>query len=99
MRARSLARARILSSQVFVPIEWNIAAMDGRVSKRRAMDLTVECPHCRCCDFIRSANPRRDEWVTCVSCSIRFRYGELEDRATKSVRALLSRLFPAMALD
>ena len=63
------------------------------------MDLSIECPHCRCRDFIRSANPRRDEWVTCGGCSLKFHFGELEDRAAQSVRAMLAQAFPSMALD
>jgi hypothetical protein len=63
------------------------------------MDLSIECPHCRCREFIRSANPRRDEFVTCSSCSIRFHYGELEDRATQAVRAMLAQAFPGTVWD
>jgi transposase-like protein len=63
------------------------------------MDLNIECPHCRSGNFIRTANPRRDEAVVCSSCNTPYSYGELEDRATQSARALLATAFPTMALD
>jgi hypothetical protein len=63
------------------------------------MDLSIECPRCHGGDFIRTANPRRDEPVVCPGCDIAYRYGELEDRAVQSARALLARTFPSMALD
>lgn len=61
------------------------------------MDLSIECPQCRSGDFIRTANPRRDEPVVCSGCNTAYRYGELEDRAVQSAQALLERAFPRMA--
>lgn len=63
------------------------------------MDLSIECPNCHGSDFIRTANPRRDETVVCSACSSTFAFGELEDRAADFARALLARAFPGMALD
>ena len=63
------------------------------------MDLSIECPRCHGGDFIRTANPRSDEPVVCYGCDTAYRYGELEDRAVQSARALLARTFPSMALD
>lgn len=63
------------------------------------MNLGIECPRYRASEFIRAANPRRDERVTCARCGAEFRYGELEDRAAQSARELLARVFPTMQLD
>lgn len=63
------------------------------------MDLSIQCPHCRSRDFIRTAHPRRDEPVVCTFCNTAFHFGELEDRAAQSARALLAQAFPGMALD
>lgn len=63
------------------------------------MDLSIQCPQCRGGNFVRSANPRRDESVTCASCGSQFHYGELEDRAMQSTRELLAKAFPTMQLD
>jgi len=63
------------------------------------MNLSIECPNCRSRDFIRTANPRRDEPVVCAACATAFHFGELEDRAAQSARALLAQAFPSMALD
>lgn len=62
------------------------------------MDLTIECPDCRGRQFIRTADPRRDETVTCGTCAAEFHYGQLEDTATQSVRDSLARAFPTMLL-
>lgn len=63
------------------------------------MDLNIECPLCHSGQFIRTANPRRDEAVTCASCNCEFHYGELEDRAVQSARALLARAFPSLRIE
>lgn len=63
------------------------------------MNLSIECPRCRGSDFIRTANPRRDELVTCAGCQIEFHFGELEDRAAQAARELLAREFPTMLLS
>jgi hypothetical protein len=63
------------------------------------MDLSIDCPKCRGRDFIRTANPRRDEPVVCSACNSVFHFGELEDRAAQSARAMLAQAFPSMALD
>ena len=62
------------------------------------MDLSIQCPQCRGNEFIRTANPRRDEPVTCAGCDAQFHYGELEDSAAQRARALLVRAFPTMDL-
>ncbi|HEV7490321.1 MAG TPA: hypothetical protein VGO25_05910 [Rhodanobacteraceae bacterium] len=63
------------------------------------MDLSIECPRCHSGQFIRTANPRRDEAVTCAGCATVFHYGELEDRAVQSARDLLAQAFPTMPFD
>jgi transposase-like protein len=63
------------------------------------MDLNIECPRCHGGQFIRTANPRRDERVTCASCASEFHYGELEDRAVQSAREMLALAFPTMPPD
>jgi transposase-like protein len=63
------------------------------------MNLSIECPQCRGSEFVRTANPRRDERVTCAACTAEFHYGELEDRAAQSAREMLARAFPMMLLD
>lgn len=63
------------------------------------MNLSIECPQCRGGEFIRTANPRRDERVTCTGCNAEFHYGELEDRAAQSAREMLARAFPTMQLE
>jgi len=63
------------------------------------VNLSIECPRCRGSHFIRTANPRRDEAVTCSGCGSEYRYGELEDRATQFVRDLLLKTFPSMRLE
>jgi transposase-like protein len=62
------------------------------------VDLSIECPQCHSSQFIRTANPRRDESVTCAGCNAQFHYGELEDNAAERARALLVRAFPTMDL-
>ena len=62
------------------------------------LSLNIECPRCRSGHFIRGANPRRDEHVTCSGCAGEFCYGELEDRAVAAAQALLVQAFPAMQL-
>ena len=66
---------------------------------RWALDLSIECPRCHGGQFIRTANPRRDEPVTCTGCGTEFHYGELEDRAMQAARALLAKAFPTMQLE
>ena len=63
------------------------------------MDLSIQCPQCRGGQFVRTANPRRDEPVMCAGCGAQFHYGELEDRAMQSARAMLAKAFPTMQLD
>jgi Zn ribbon nucleic-acid-binding protein len=60
------------------------------------LDLSIQCPQCFTDQFIRSANPRRDELVTCVYCGKHYAYGELEDRAVASAKELLLKTFPGM---
>ena len=55
--------------------------------------LNIECPQCRGTQFTGTASPRRDERVTCSGCGAEFGYGELEDRAVQSTRALLAQAF------
>jgi transposase-like protein len=63
------------------------------------VDLSIQCPQCRSGQFVRTANPRRDESVTCAGCGAQFHYGELEDRAMQSAREMLAKAFPTMQLD
>lgn len=63
------------------------------------MELDIECPQCLGAQFIRAANPRRDERVTCVGGGTDFHYGELEDRAVQAAEELLAKAFPNTALD
>jgi uncharacterized Zn finger protein len=61
------------------------------------LDIGVRCPECRSEEFLRSANPRRDEVVTCVGCGRYFTYGELEDQAVEAARKIISETFPGLA--
>jgi hypothetical protein len=60
------------------------------------LDINIQCPVCRSYQFIRTADPRRDEVVTCVDCGGHYKYGELEDLAVASAKALLAKTFPGM---
>lgn len=61
-----------------------------------ALDINIQCPQCRSDQFIRTANPRRDEVVTCVDCGGHHKYGELEDHAVALAKELLAKAFPGM---
>jgi hypothetical protein len=71
----------------------------GQVTGGLILDLDIECPQCRGRQFIRTANPRKDERVTCVNCACEYAYGILEDRALQSAREMLVQAFPTMSLD
>jgi len=60
------------------------------------LDISIRCPQCRSEQFIRTANPRRDEVVTCVDCGRHHKYGELEDQAVAMAKELLAKAFPGM---